>query len=160
MAYSSTQSPGLNLDDIYASDDEARKLINKKLERNSYYDIDLKFTKNPNTGDISARKGRSSVRQSIMNLVLTDYYEITFKPEVCCGVKQLLFEPMDFVTERRIEESITNAIQNFEPRADFLEVRVKADQINLGYEITITFAIVNSTEKENITTFLSTTRGV
>ena len=66
MAYSSTQGPSLNLDDIYASDDEARKLINKKLERNSYYDIDLKFTKNPNTGDISARKGRSSVRQSIL----------------------------------------------------------------------------------------------
>ena len=160
MAYSSTQGPSLNPDDVYASDDEARKLLNKKLDKNNYSDVDLKFTKNPNTGDISKRKGRSSVRQSIMNLVMTDYYEIPFKPEVGCGVKRLLFEPMDFVTERRIEEQITSVIQNFEPRAEFLQVNAVADNINLGYEITITFGIVNSTEKENITTFLSTTRGV
>ena len=77
MAYSSTQGPSLNPDDVYASDDEARKLLNKKLDKNNYSDVDLKFTKNPNTGDVSFRKGRSSVRQSIMNLVMTDYYDMT-----------------------------------------------------------------------------------
>ena len=60
MAYSSTQGPSLNPDDVYASDDEARKLLNKKLDKNNYSDVDLKFTKNPNTGDVSFRKGRSS----------------------------------------------------------------------------------------------------
>ena len=71
----------------------------------------------------------------------------------------MLFEPMDFVTEQRITDSIKTAIQNYEPRVEFLAVTAKADEINLGYNITIVFSLINSNEKETITTFLSSTRG-
>ena len=159
MSYSSNKSPNVSTDNVYASDDVARQLINQKRAKNDYYDVDLKFTKNPNTGDVSARRGSSSVKQSIKKLILTDFYEIPFKPEVGCAVKSMLFEPMDFVTEQRITDSIKTAIQNYEPRVEFLAVTAKADEINLGYNITIVFSLINSNEKETITTFLSSTRG-
>tara|TARA_B000000557_G_scaffold224081_1_gene193525 strand:- start:8 stop:487 length:480 start_codon:yes stop_codon:yes gene_type:complete len=159
MSYSANKSPSVSPDNVYASDDVARQLINQKISKNNYYDLDLKFTKNPNTGDISARRGSSSVKQSIKSLVLTDFYEVPFKPEVGCSVKALLFEPMDIVTEQRITDSIKTVIQNYEPRVDFLTVTVKADFANYGYNVTIVFSVVNSNEKETISTFLSSTRG-
>tara|TARA_B000000609_G_C24177484_1_gene355182 strand:- start:2039 stop:2518 length:480 start_codon:yes stop_codon:yes gene_type:complete len=159
MSYSANKSPSVSPDNVYASDDVARQLIKQKRAKNDYFDLDLKFTKNPNTGDISARRGSSSVKQSIKNLVLTENYEIPFKPEVGCSVKSLLFEPMDFVTEQRITDSIKSVIQNYEPRVEFLTVTVKAEHENHGYNITIVFSVNNSNEKETITTFLSSTRG-
>lgn len=159
MSYSANKSPSVSPDNVYASDDVARQLIKQKIAKNDYFDLDLKFTKNPNTGDISARRGSSSVKQSIKNLVLTENYEIPFKPEVGCSVKTLLFEPMDFVTEQRITDSIRTVIQNYEPRVEFLSVTVKAEHENYGYNITIVFSVNNSNEKETITTFLSSTRG-
>ena len=159
MSYSANKSPNVSTDNVYASDDVARQLINQKRAKNDYYDVDVKFTKNPNTGDVSARRGSSSVKQSIKKLILTDFYEIPFKPELGCGIKSMLFEPMDFVTEERLKESIKTVIQNYEPRVDFLTVSVKADEINLGYNITIVFGLINNNEKETLSTFLSSTRG-
>ena len=78
MSYSANKSPSVSTDNVYASDDVARQLVKQKLSKNEFYDLDLKFTKNPNTGDVSARRGSSSVKQSIKNLVLTDFYEIPF----------------------------------------------------------------------------------
>ena len=159
MSYSANKSPSVSTDNVYASDDVARQLVKQKLSKNEFYDLDLKFTKNPNTGDVSARRGSSSVKQSIKNLVLTDFYEIPFKPEVGCAVKSLLFEPMDIITEQRITDKIRAVIENYEPRVEFLSVKVKADAENHGYDITIVFGLVNSNERETISTFLSSTRG-
>ncbi len=159
MAYSNNQSDSNQYDDLYIQDDVARQLLDEKISKQQFSDIDLKFTKNPNTGDISKRRGANSVKQAIKNLILTEYYEKLFKPGIGSNIRKLLFEPIDFITATRLETSIRTVIENYEPRAIFLNVEVIPDAVNLGYTINVTFGIKNNAQKEVFTQFLNTVRG-
>lgn len=159
MAYSSTQSDFLTIDNVSKFDDEAQKLLTERLKKTEYSDLDLKFVRNPNTGDLSKRTARNSVRQSIKNLVLTDYNERLFNPNLGTGIKSILFEPIDFISERRLEDFIRTVIENYEPRANLIQIDVNANAQETGYDVKIIYSIINTDVKETFTTFLETTRG-
>lgn len=159
MANSSTQTDFLTIDNVSKFDGEAQKLLAERLKKTEYSDLDLAFNKNPNTGDLSKRSARNSVRQSIKNLVLTDYNERLFNPNLGTGLKSILFEPVDFITERLIEDVIRTVIENYEPRANLIEINVNANAQETGYDVKIIYSIINTDVKETFATFLETTRG-
>ena len=45
----------------------------------TYVDLDLDFTRNPATNDISFKKDENAIRRSVRNLVLTNFYERKFR---------------------------------------------------------------------------------
>ena len=131
------------------------------IERNvrQYTDLDLFFAKKATSKDISKVTDIQAVKRSIRNLVLTNFYEKPFHPEIGCGVRGLLFELMDPLTSYAIAKQIEITVENFEPRARLIGVRANPDLDRNEYEVTLEFYVVNApTELVDLTIFLERLR--
>ena len=122
-----------------------------------YLDIDLTFSKRP-SGDIYKKKDAAAVKQSVKNLLLTDFFEKPFQPFFGGNLRAMLFELADPDTEEEVEENIINAINNYEPRAEVqsIDVNVLPDQNDM--RVSVVFQIVNTQETVTFTTNLSRLR--
>ena len=124
-----------------------------------YSDLDLFFAAKGVSKDISKVTDIQAVKRSIRNLVLTNFYEKPFHPEIGCGVRGLLFELMDPLTSYAIAKQIEITVENFEPRARLIGVRANPDLDRNEYEVTLEFYVVNApTELVDLTIFLERLR--
>ena len=119
---------------------------NNDITRNvrQYSDLDLFFSKKSSDSDISKVTDIQAVKRSIRNLVLLNPYEKPFHPEIAGGVREMLFELMTPITAQIIAQQVENVIDNFEPRARLVGVRVQPDLDRNLYELTIEFYVVNA----------------
>ena len=119
---------------------------NNNITRNvrQYSDIDLFFGRKSTGSDISKVTDIQAVKRSVRNLVLLNAYEKPFHPEIAGGVREMLFELMTPITAQIIAKQVENVINNFEPRARLVGVRVQPDLDRNLYEITIEFYVVNA----------------
>jgi phage baseplate assembly protein W len=119
---------------------------NNDISRNvrQYSDLDLFFGKKSSDSDVSKVTDIQAVKRSIRNLVLLNPYEKPFHPEIAGGVREMLFELMTPITAQIIAKQVENVINNFEPRARLVGVRVNPDLDRNLYELTIEFYVVNA----------------
>ena len=122
-----------------------------------YLDIDLTFAKRP-SGDIYKKKDAAAVKQSIKNLLLTDFYEKPFQPFFGGNLRAMLFELADEDTEDEVEENIRNAINKYEPRAEILTITVNVLPDQNDMRVSVYFKIINTQETVTFTTNLSRLR--
>jgi len=108
-----------------------------------FVDIDLDFTRNPITGDVSIKTDGQAVLRSIKNIVNTMFGEKKFDPTFGGNIRQLLFEPIGPTTTLKMEDAIKRSIITFEPRAILETVRVLSNSNNNEYFVGITFRIKN-----------------
>ena len=111
-----------------------------------YSDLNFFFTENPRTNDVSKKLNEEAVKQAIRNLVLTKNYERPFHPEIGSPIYGLLFEPYSDIVKNMIIRSISSLIEQYEPRAELLDVDVEERPDQNGINITIVFKIVNTTK--------------
>ena len=105
-------------------------------------DLDLSFVPNPMTGDINPIKDIEAIKNSVKNLISTNFQERPFQPEIGSGIRGLLFELADPITMHDIEMAITRTIENFEPRVIVQNVEIGDDVDNNAYNVSITFQIL------------------
>ena len=122
-----------------------------------YLDIDLTFAKRP-SGDIYKKKDAAAVKQSIKNLLLTDFYEKPFQPFYGANLRAMLFELADDDTEDEVEENIRNAITKYEPRAEILTITVNVLPDQNDMRVSVYFKIISTQETVTFTTNLSRLR--
>ena len=122
-----------------------------------YLDIDLTFAKRP-SGDIYKKKDAAAVKQSIKNLLLTDFYEKPFQPFYGANLRAMLFELADEDTEDEVEENIINAINKYEPRAEILTITVNVLPDQNDMRVSVYFKIISTQETVTFTTNLSRLR--
>ena len=124
-----------------------------------YKDLDLFFGKTQGSADISKITDIEAVKRSVRNLVLTNFYEKPFHPEIGSGVRDILFENMTPVTSVVLAKKVEDVIENFEPRARLIGVRALPNLDRNEYEVTIEFFVVNTpTELVDMTIFLEVLR--
>ena len=124
-----------------------------------YSDLNLNFTKNPATKDVAKLYDVEAVKRSVRNLVLTNFYEKPFHPEIGSGIRDMLFENMTPITAVVLARKVEDVIENFEPRARLIGVRALPNLDRNEYEVTIEFFVVNTpTELVDMTVFLEVLR--
>ena len=124
-----------------------------------YRDLDLFFSRKNGTNDIETITDVEAVKRSVRNLVLTNFYEKPFHPEIGSGIRDMLFENMSPVTAVVLARKVEDVIENFEPRARLVGVRALPNLDRNEYEITIEFFVVNTpTELVDMTVFLEVLR--
>ena len=157
MATNATQEDvyTFDQDQLSLTDDEAIRYLSLMTPR----DLTIQFTKNPNTGDLALKSGSNAVKESIKNLILTKKSERPFQPALGSNIMELLFEPNDVITKQLIADEIRTTVENFEDRAEILDVIVNDDREGQGYRIKIIFSVKNEQEPRTFTTFLKSTRG-
>ena len=122
-----------------------------------YLDIDLTFNKRP-SGDIYKKRDAAAVKQSIKNLLLTDFYEKPFQPFFGGNLRAMLFELADDETEDEVEDNIRNAINKYEPRAEILTITVNVLPDQNDIRVSVYFKIISTEETVTFTTNLSRLR--
>ena len=122
-----------------------------------YLDIDLTFNRRP-SGDIYKKRDAAAVKQSIKNLLLTDFYEKPFQPFFGGNLRAMLFELADEDTEDEVEENIRNAINKYEPRAEILTISVNVLPDQNDMRVSVYFKIISTQETVTFTTNLSRLR--
>ena len=80
------------------------------------------------------------------SLVLTDFYERPFKPEIGCGLRQLLFENFHPAIVEEMKTAIGEVIGNYEPRASIISVDMDARPDSHAISASIVFSIINDAE--------------
>tara|TARA_R100000808_G_scaffold131_1_gene944 strand:- start:14431 stop:14898 length:468 start_codon:yes stop_codon:yes gene_type:complete len=122
---------------------DAERQSNSTLNVKTYRDLDLFFTRRSRDSDVNVLTNITAVKRSVRNLVLTNFYEKPFHPEIGSGVRDLLFEIVSPLTAIALAQSVEDVINNYEPRALLLGVDV-IDNIDANaYDITITFEVIN-----------------
>jgi len=106
-----------------------------------YSDLNLALPIHPVLNDITPLKDVEAVKQSVKNLVLTNFFERPFHPEIGGNVAAKLFEPADRFTALEIRDEIKEVLKDYEPRVNAVKVSVY-DQlesnsyiVNLGFNV-------------------------
>jgi phage baseplate assembly protein W len=123
-----------------------------------YSDLDLDFIMNPSTNDVKILKGEASVKRSIRNLMLTNYYERPFQSNIGSDIPRLLFEPTTSITQIQLEKAIRLCIENFEPRVSLQTVKVSYNPDEYGFNVRLEYVILNKNLPVVSTLFLERIR--
>jgi phage baseplate assembly protein W len=123
-----------------------------------YSDIDLTFKRLPVTSDVALRYDDQAVIASVRNLLLTNFYERPFQPNLGSNLSGLLFEPATNITSTILSDEIKNVISNFEPRAQINSINVTLAPDNNSFNVFISFFIGNNTTPTNVNLLLQRSR--
>lgn len=93
--------------------------------------------------DLTRLVNEDSVKRSIKNILLTDYYERPFRPRFGANIRKYLFENITPLTLRAIQIDITAAIATYEPRANIIEINVSAPSDSNEVDVSVTFSTIN-----------------
>lgn len=123
-----------------------------------YSDLDLDFIAHPTTGDVVIKTGADAIKRSVRNLILTNFYEKPFRPNIGSNALKLLFDNMNPLVSNFLRDAIFQVVNNYEPRVRLLDVRVEMDFDNNGYNATLDFIIINRNEPVTVNIFLERVR--
>tara|TARA_B100000965_G_scaffold400535_1_gene422598 strand:- start:328 stop:768 length:441 start_codon:yes stop_codon:yes gene_type:complete len=122
-----------------------------------YSDIDLSFLKSA-SGDVFKKTSAAAVKQSVKNLLMTNWGEKPFRPVFGGNLNDLLFELADNPTISTLAPRIENVIKNEEPRAEVKDIKVYNEADRNSIRCVITFKVVNVQELVTLTTSVSRIR--
>ena len=116
---------------------------NEKRSSRVYKDLNLNFTVNPVTSDVTTVTDVNAVKRSVRNLLLTNHYDRPFHPEIGSNVQALLFENFGPITGNQLARQIEELIVNFEPRANVESVECFPVPDTNTYDVRIYFYVEN-----------------
>lgn len=111
--------------------------------KNTYKDIDLRFTAHPVTGDIAKKTGIQSLLQSIRNLVMVAENEFVGDLDIGGGVFRILFRNNSALLAYTLQSKITETINNHEPRVKIKEVNVYDTEDRESVFVSVVFYALN-----------------
>jgi hypothetical protein len=123
-----------------------------------YSDLDLTFNRMPVTNDIALSYDEQAVIRSVRNLLLTNYYEKPFQPNIGSNIDKLLFEPVNSLTAGLIADEIKTVVTNYESRVKIDTITVKPNLDGNSFTASVRFFIGNNTSPTAVNLFLQRSR--
>lgn len=123
-----------------------------------FSDIDLNFLALPVTGDVSKSFDSTAVIRSVRGLLMTNFYERPFQPDLGGNIDTLLFEPISNLTATQLQQEIINVITNYEPRVTIDSVVVSPNEDENYFAVTLSFFIGNNTTASAVNMLLQRSR--
>lgn len=115
----------------------------KETKDEIFSDFDIAFIPHPITKRLSRKTNREAVKQSVKSLVLTNFYERPYKPDIGCNISNYLFELFTPDIKQLIENSIKTTITNNEPRAEVIAVLAEDRTDINSLVISVAFRVQN-----------------
>lgn len=109
----------------------------------TYRDIPLSFQKHPGTGDVRPLRDIDAVKQSVKNLILTNFGDRPFQFDIGSNVTSLLFEPASSFTAQAIKTEILECLRTKEPRVNGVTVRVTDNSDRNAYVINLSYNVIS-----------------
>ena len=110
-------------------------------KKKEYRDLDLSLTLHPVKKDIVPLRDDKAIKNAIKNLLVTNFFERPFRPDLGANLSGLLFEPADMLSSIAIQDNIKKVIVDHEPRVDVQSVTVVYDVTDDAYRAVIKYII-------------------
>ena len=123
------------------------------IANRTYKDMAYSLFANPMSGDIGKKTGGAAVKGAIVSILKTNFNERLFAPEFGTGIRALLFEQMNPITEERLKQEVIDCLARHEPRAEVLGITVKAQEEQNRYEVSVLLNVTSEAEPQKLTTF-------
>jgi phage baseplate assembly protein W len=107
---------------------------------------------------LARKTDEEAVKEAINNLIFTDRGERPFQPLLGCDIKKMLFENITPSNIELMKSTIRATLRNYEPRANVLDVDVKANADTNQVTVIIVFNLINSEDDIVFTRTLSRVR--
>ena len=117
------------------------------LTSKSFKDFSLTFDKNAVTNDILALKNEAAIKESVMNIVLYNFYEKPFDPFFGGNIIGLLFENSTPTMELEVKNRIENSVEIHEPRVTAVSVDVDFEEDRNELNCRVTYLILGLSPK-------------
>ena len=125
----------------------------------TFKDLNITFKPHPITGDLITVKDEAAIKQSVVNLLLTNRGERVFNANLGSSVSSLLFEPLDYGTAGMVSTEIENTMRAYEPRINVLAVNTLPDFDQNGFDVELIFEVIGREDIPlNVAFFLERTR--
>lgn len=111
-----------------------------------FSDLDLGFVSHPITNRLTRKTNRDAVRQSVKSLILTNFYERPYKPNIGCNIRSYMFELFTPDVKQRIENAVKETISNHEPRAEIILVLAEDNPDGNELLLSVAFRIKHDPE--------------
>ncbi len=108
-----------------------------------YKDLDLNFTRNPVSNDVSTFQNIESVKKSVSNLLKYKRGEKLFNPDFYTGVYDSMFEPMNILQVDKLKEAIKNLLNKYETRILVNDVSIKQNLDSNEINVYLYFTVIN-----------------
>lgn len=125
----------------------------KKLDdvkRDTFSDFFTDFVAHPVNGDLGRTTDAASIKQSLRNLIYTNYGERFYQPNIGSNIFNSLFELDDMFITSDIKYNISKTIKENEPRVILEDVRVNNDPDSNTLSITIVYSVINITGTQTL----------
>ena len=100
----------------YTAYTDAESVNNSKRSTFIYKDLNLYFTRNPVTSDVSTVTDVQDIKRAVRNIVLLNPGEKPFHPEIGTGVRGALFENFTPPILQALRDRIEAVVRRYEPR--------------------------------------------
>ena len=128
----------------------AYRFRSEKYVSRGFKDLAVSFNANPSTGDFGVVKNENAIKQSVRNLILTQFGERPFQEEIGSRVNTLLFEPWDPFSVDSLKSEIFNCLSRLEPRIECTNVEVRDESDINAVQIGIDYTIVGESEVKQV----------
>ena len=135
---------------VFSIEDGSIDTVSITTSRNkAYSDLDLTFARKDND-DIFKKNDAAAVKQAVKNLLLTNFGEKPFNPRFGGNLNAFLFRLDTEFDELEIEDSVAQAIANFEPRAILRNVKATLLSDQNSVNVKVIFQVVNVPETQEL----------
>ena len=101
---------------------DAQSVNNSSRSTYLYKDLNLFFTPNPVTSDVSTVTDVQNIKRAVKHLILLNPGEKPFHPEIGTGIRDALFENFTPPLLEALRMRIENVIETYEPRVTLQQV--------------------------------------
>jgi hypothetical protein len=112
-------------------------------------DVDCSFEKKP-SGDIYKKTEAAAVRQSVKNLLMTNYGSVPFRPLLGANLGDLLFNLSTNLESEDIRIAIRETLRDHEPRVRVKKVDVDIKDEYNSVSIQVTFEVISTSVTDSV----------
>lgn len=114
-----------------------------------YSDLEIELIKQAD-GDVQKDEDVEAVKNSLMNIVMTRPGSRRMLPTFAQGIANILFEPMDENTARKLGSYMLDAIKTWEDRIVIENLHIHANEDWNQYECTLRFYIIGTNTPQKL----------
>jgi hypothetical protein len=107
----------------------------------TYSDVDGRYLRNAQTSDLTKSVDLDALRNSVKNILLTRKTERRMMPLFGASLEQLLFEPIDELTAKKLGSAMIDELTYWEPRVIVTNIDITADPDKMRYDVILEYYV-------------------
>jgi phage baseplate assembly protein W len=121
-----------------------------KTDKFRYSDLDFNFAQST-TKDVARKFDNNAIKQSLRNVVLTNFYERPFRPSLGANLVAKLFDQPSPGIVSEVQSDVRRAIVTFEPRVILINVLAEYNDINQELKVQVEYSFLDEDDVLDIT---------